>query len=55
MNAFAALLRGHLGDEPRLQAELVKLLEKRGWPRIGRSGPVCCSTLVLVPPSGTWE
>jgi hypothetical protein len=55
MEAVAALLRKHLADGPRRQAELVALLEAEGFPRIAWSGAGLWLDLVRVPPSGTWE
>jgi Winged helix DNA-binding domain len=55
MEAVAALLRKHLADGPRRQAELVALLEAEGFPRIAWSGAGRWLDLVRVPPSGTWE
>jgi hypothetical protein len=55
MEAVAVLLRKHLADGPRRQAELVALLEAEGFPRIAWSGAGLWLDLVRVPPSGTWK
>jgi Winged helix DNA-binding domain len=55
MDAAAALLREHLADGPRRQAELVGLLADNGFPRVAWSGVGLWVDLVRVPPSGTWE
>ncbi|MGH8937250.1 MAG: winged helix DNA-binding domain-containing protein [Acidimicrobiia bacterium] len=55
MEAVAAVLRRHLADGPRRQAELVELLEAAGFPRMAWSGAGLWLDMVRVPPSGTWE
>lgn len=55
MNGVARLLRRHLTEGPRRQAELIELLETEGFPRIAWSGAGLWLDLVRVPPSGTWE
>jgi Winged helix DNA-binding domain len=55
MEAVAALLRRHLADGPRRQAELVALLADAGFPRVAWAGAGLWLDLVRVPPSGTWE
>jgi DNA glycosylase AlkZ-like len=54
MEAVAALLRGHLADGPRRQAELTALLAAEGLPKLAWSGAGLWLDLVRVPPSGTW-
>ena len=55
MDAVAALLRRHLADGPRRQAELVALLAAEGFPAVAWSGAGLWLDLVRVPPSGTWQ
>jgi Winged helix DNA-binding domain len=55
MNRVAAVLRDHLANGPRRQAELVQLLQAEGFPRIAWSGAGMWLDMVRVPPSGTWE
>jgi Winged helix DNA-binding domain len=55
MDGAARLLRRHLRDGPRRQAELVGLLQAEGFPRMAWSGAGMWIDLVRVPPSGTWE
>jgi hypothetical protein len=55
MEEAAALVRGHLTDEPRRQSELVELLAANGFPRVAWSGVGLWLDMVRVPPSGTWE
>jgi hypothetical protein len=55
MDAAAALVREHLTEGPRRQAELVELLTANGFPRVAWSGVGLWLDLVRVPPSGTWE
>jgi hypothetical protein len=55
MAAVAALLRRHLERGPLRQAELIKLIESEGHPRIAWSGAGLWLDMVRVPPSGTWE
>jgi hypothetical protein len=55
MEAAAALVRAHLADGPRRQAELVELLTANGFPRVAWSGVGLWLDMVRVPPSGTWE
>jgi Winged helix DNA-binding domain len=55
MDGAARLLRRHLRDGPRRQAELVELLQSEGFPRMAWSGAGMWIDMVRVPPSGTWE
>jgi winged helix DNA-binding protein len=55
VEAAAALVRDRLADGPARQAELVALLEAKGFPRALWSGVGLWVDLVRVPPSGTWE
>ncbi len=55
MEDVAALLRRHLAEGPKRQADLVKLIEDEGWPRMAWSGAGLWLDMVRVPPSGTWE
>ncbi len=55
IDAAAALVRKHLADGPRRQAELAELLAAEGFPAVAWSGVGLWLDLVRVPPSGTWE
>jgi hypothetical protein len=55
MEDVVALLHRHLAEGPKRQAELVKLIEDQGWPRMAWSGAGLWLDMVRVPPSGTWE
>ncbi|HEX2373168.1 MAG TPA: winged helix DNA-binding domain-containing protein [Actinomycetota bacterium] len=55
VRAAAALVRRRLADGPARQAELVKLLTDRGFPRAVWIGVGLLVDMVRVPPSGTWE
>ncbi|MGH2752087.1 MAG: winged helix DNA-binding domain-containing protein [Actinomycetota bacterium] len=55
MEAVAKLLRKHLAGGPRRQAELVRLIQDQGFPRMAWSGAGQWLDMVRVPPSGTWE
>ena len=55
MPAVARCVRKYLSEGPLKQAEIVKLLEGDGFPRIAWSGAGLWVDLVRVPPSGTWE
>jgi hypothetical protein len=55
VEAAAAMVRERLADGPARQAELVALLEAKGFPRVVWSGVGLWVDLVRVPPSGTWE
>ena len=48
-------VRGLLAEGPRRQAEMVKLLEAEGYPRIAWITAAQLIDMVRVPPSGTWE
>jgi hypothetical protein len=51
----AALVRRHLAEGPRRQAELAGLLQSGGFPRMAWAGAGMWVDMVRVPPSGTWE
>jgi hypothetical protein len=53
--AAAALVRERLAAGPARQAELVKLLTDKGYPRVVWNGIGLWVDMVRVPPSGTWE
>jgi hypothetical protein len=55
MQAAADLVRRHLADGPRRQAELVELLKAEGYPRVAWSGAGLWLDMIRMPPSGTWE
>jgi hypothetical protein len=55
MERAADVVRRHLADGPRRQAELVNALQDQGFPRVAWSGAGLWLDLVRVPPSGTWE
>jgi Winged helix DNA-binding domain len=55
MRAVADLVRRHLADGPRRQAELVELLKAEGYPRVAWSGAGLWLDMIRMPPSGTWE
>jgi hypothetical protein len=48
-------VRGLLAERPRRQAEMIKLLEAEGNPRIAWITAAQLIDMVRVPPSGTWE
>jgi hypothetical protein len=54
-DAVASRVREHLRDGPRRHAEMLKLLEADGWPRIAWTSAGSWVEMVRVPPSGTWE
>jgi hypothetical protein len=53
--AAAALVRERLAAGPARQAELLRLLTDRGFPRAIWNGVGLWVDMVRVPPSGTWE
>jgi hypothetical protein len=53
--AAAALVRERLAAGPARQAELIRLLTDRGFPRAMWTGVGLFVDMVRVPPSGTWE
>ena len=55
LEAAAGLVRERLAAGPARQAELVKLLTDRGYPRVVWNGIGLWVDMVRVPPSGTWE
>jgi hypothetical protein len=55
MKKAAARMRKHLSGRPRRQAELLKLLEAEGFPRIAVVSAGMWMDLIRIPPSGTWE
>jgi Winged helix DNA-binding domain len=55
LEAAAALVRERLTAGPARQAELVRLLTDRGYPRVAWNGVGLWVDMVRVPPSGTWE
>jgi hypothetical protein len=55
IDAVLGRVRDLLATEPRRQAEIVKLLEGEGYPRIAWNTAAQLIDLVRVPPSGTWE
>jgi hypothetical protein len=55
LEAAAGLVRERLAAGPARQAELVKLLTDKGYPRLVWNGIGLWVDMVRVPPSGTWE
>ncbi|HEX8133424.1 MAG TPA: winged helix DNA-binding domain-containing protein, partial [Actinomycetes bacterium] len=55
LDAAAELVRERLAAGPARQAELVRLLTDRGFPRTVWNGVGLFVDMVRVPPSGTWE
>ena len=55
VQAAAALVRERLAAGPARQAELLRLLTDRGFPRAIWNGVGLWVDMVRVPPSGTWE
>jgi hypothetical protein len=55
IDAVLGRVRDLLATEPRRQAEIVKVLEGEGYPRIAWNTAAQLIDLVRVPPSGTWE
>jgi Winged helix DNA-binding domain len=55
LEAAAAVVRERLAAGPARQAELVKLLTDKGYPRVVWNGIGLWVDMVRVPPSGTWE
>lgn len=55
VEAVLLRVRNLLADGPRRQAEMVKLLEADGYPRIAWITAAQLIDMVRVPPSGTWE
>jgi hypothetical protein len=53
--AAAALVRERLAAGPARQAELLRLLTDRGFPRAIWNGVGLWVDMIRVPPSGTWE
>jgi hypothetical protein len=54
MAAVADRVRAHLAATPRPNADMLRLLEAEGYPRIAWVGAGHWVDLVRVPPSGTW-
>jgi hypothetical protein len=52
---IASLIRQELAGGPRRRADLVEILEARGYPRNIWEGVGLMVDMVRVPPSGTWE
>jgi hypothetical protein len=55
LESAAGLVRERLAAGPARQAELVKLLTDKGYPRVVWNGIGLWVDMVRVPPSGTWE
>jgi hypothetical protein len=55
MEALAGLVRKHLADGPRRQAELAEAIVAEGYPKPWWNGVGLWVDLVRVPPSGTWD
>jgi winged helix DNA-binding protein len=55
LEAAAELVRERLAAGPARQAELVKLLTDKGYPKVVWNGVGLWVDMVRVPPSGTWE
>jgi hypothetical protein len=55
LETAAGLVRERLAAGPARQAELVKLLTDKGYPRVVWNGIGLWVDMVRVPPSGTWE
>jgi hypothetical protein len=55
MEAAADAIRTALSDGPKRQAELLRVLEANGYPRVTWIAVGQWIDLVRVPPSGTWE
>ena len=55
VDAVLLTARELLSGTPRRQAEMVRLLEARGYPRIAWTTAAQLIDMVRVPPSGTWD